>query len=48
MMIRKISGTMTKISLSEAKRIEEDFDIGEEVSEEISLESFVPQSYYCC
>jgi len=29
-----------KISLSEAKRIEEDFDIGEEVSEEISVDSF--------
>lgn len=29
-----------KISLSDAKKIEEDFDIGEEVSEEISLESF--------
>ena len=29
-----------KISLSEAKKIEEDFDIGEEVSEEINLESF--------
>jgi N utilization substance protein A len=29
-----------KISLSEAKKIEEDFDIGEEVSEEISVDSF--------
>jgi len=29
-----------KISLSEAKKIEEDFDIGEEVSEEISIDSF--------
>jgi N utilization substance protein A len=29
-----------KISLSEAKKIEADFDIGEEVSEEISVESF--------
>ncbi|MHB9147934.1 MAG: transcription termination factor NusA [Candidatus Amoebophilus sp.] len=29
-----------KISLSEAKKIEEDFNIGEEVSEEISVDSF--------
>jgi len=31
---------LDKISLSEAKNIEADFDIGEEVAEEISLESF--------
>ncbi len=36
----KVEDPNKQISLSEARKIEEDFEIGEEVSEEIKLESF--------